>query len=121
MCLDAAGGLQWTANDTQRTTPSVTPCHGHQNGRPNEIAWPRNCAVRVHVLHFPVRIWAEFEIQVDRENRHQDMFLLLAEAMAVMASDKSKAEFYRKRLERGMEWDKKAKAWKWKDAHEPGK
>ncbi len=45
--------------------------------------------------------------EFDRENRQQDMFLLLAEAMAAMASDKTKAEFYRKRLERGMEWDKK--------------
>jgi hypothetical protein len=43
------------------------------------------------------------------------MFLLLAEAMAAMASDKTKAEFYQKRLERGMEWDKKAKKWKWKE------
>jgi hypothetical protein len=51
----------------------------------------------------------------DRENRQQDMFLLLAEAMAAMASDKKKAEFYRKRLEKGMEWDKKAKRWKWKE------
>jgi hypothetical protein len=51
----------------------------------------------------------------DRENRQQDMFLLLAEAMAAMASDKKKAEFYQKRLEKGMEWDKKAKRWKWKE------
>jgi hypothetical protein len=56
-----------------------------------------------------------------RENRQQDMFLLLAEAMAAMASDKKKAEFYRKRLEQGMEWDKKNKAWKWKDEDELGK
>jgi hypothetical protein len=49
------------------------------------------------------------------------MFLLLAEAMAAMASDKKKAEFYRKRLERGMKWDKKEKRWKWKDEDEPGK
>jgi hypothetical protein len=42
------------------------------------------------------------------------MFLLLAEAMAAMASGK-KAEFYRKRLEKGMEWDKKKKTWKWKE------
>jgi hypothetical protein len=59
--------------------------------------------------------------EFDRENRQQDMFLLLAEAMAAMASDKKKAEFYRKRLERGMEWDKKEKRWKWKDEDEPGK
>ena len=45
------------------------------------------------------------------------MFLLLAEAMAAMASGK-KAELYRKRLEQGMEWDKKNKAWKWKDEDE---
>jgi hypothetical protein len=49
------------------------------------------------------------------------MFLLLAEAMAAMASDKTKAEFYQKRLERGMEWDKNEKRWKWKDEDEPGK
>lgn len=49
------------------------------------------------------------------ENRQQDMFLLLAEAMAAMASDKKKAEFYRKRLERGMKWDKQEKRWKWKE------
>jgi hypothetical protein len=42
------------------------------------------------------------------------MFLLLAEAMAAMASGK-KAEIYRKRLEKGMEWDKKEKTWKWKE------
>jgi len=42
------------------------------------------------------------------------MFLLLAEAMAAMASGK-KAEFYRKRLEKGMKWDKKEKTWKWKE------
>jgi hypothetical protein len=59
--------------------------------------------------------------EFDRANRQQDMFLLLAEAMAAMASDKKKAEFYRKRLEHGMKWDKKAKAWKWKDEDEPGK
>ena len=55
------------------------------------------------------------------ENRQQDMFLLLAEAMAAMASDKKKAEFYQKRLERGMEWDKNEKRWKWKDEDEPAK
>ena len=59
--------------------------------------------------------------EFDRENRQQDMFLLLAEAMAAMASNKTKAEFYRKRLERGMEWDKKEKTWKWKDEDEHGK
>jgi len=59
--------------------------------------------------------------EFDHENRQQDMFLLLAEAMAAMASDKSKAEFYRKRLERGMEWDKNQKRWKWKDEDEPSK
>jgi len=51
----------------------------------------------------------------DRENRQQDMFLLLAEAMAAMASDKKKAEFYRNRLQKGMEWDKHEKRWKWKE------
>ena len=51
----------------------------------------------------------------DTENRQQDMFLLLAEAMAAMASDKKKAEFYRRRLRKGMEWDKKDKTWKWKE------
>jgi len=56
-----------------------------------------------------------YEEPLSTENRQQDMFLLLAEAMAAMASDKKKAEFYRKRLERGMEWDKKAKKWKWKE------
>ena len=56
-----------------------------------------------------------YEEPLSTENRQQDMFLLLAEAMAAMASDKKKAEFYQKRLERGMEWDKKNKAWKWKE------
>ena len=55
-----------------------------------------------------------YEEALDTENRQQDMFLLLAEAMAAMASGK-KAEFYRKRLEKGMEWDKKKKTWKWKE------
>ena len=56
-----------------------------------------------------------YEEPLSTENRQQDMFLLLAEAMAAMASDKKKAEFYQKRLERGMEWDKKNKKWKWKE------
>ena len=47
--------------------------------------------------------------------------LLLAEAMAAMASDKKKAQFYRNRLEQGMKWDEKEKRWKWKDEDEPGK
>ena len=55
-----------------------------------------------------------YEEPLSTENRQQDMFLLLAEAMAAMASGKN-AEFYRKRLEKGMEWDKKAKTWKWKE------
>jgi hypothetical protein len=63
---------------------------------------------------------ARYEAALSTENRQQDMFLLLAEAMAAMASGK-KAELYRERLEKGMEWDKKAKAWKWKDENEHGK
>jgi hypothetical protein len=59
--------------------------------------------------------------EFDRENRQQDMFLLLGEAMAAMASNKKKAQFYRKRLEQGMKWDKKEKRWKWKDEDEPAK
>jgi hypothetical protein len=62
-----------------------------------------------------------YEEPLSTENRQQDMFLLLAEAMAAMAADKTKAEFYQKRLERGMEWDKNEKRWKWKDEDEPGK
>jgi hypothetical protein len=62
-----------------------------------------------------------YDEPLSTENRQQDMFLLLAEAMAAMASDKKKAEFYQKRLERGMEWDKKEKRWKWKDEDEHGK
>ncbi len=42
------------------------------------------------------------------------MLLLLAEALAAMASGK-KSELYRRRLVQGMEWDKKNKTWKWKD------
>lgn len=61
-----------------------------------------------------------YEEALSTESRQQDMFLLLAEAMTAMASGK-KAELYRKRLEQGMEWDKKNKAWKWKDEDEPGK
>lgn len=55
-----------------------------------------------------------YEPAPDAENRQQDMFYLLAEAMAAMASGK-KAELYRKRLQQGMEWDKKEKTWKWKE------
>lgn len=55
-----------------------------------------------------------YEEVPDTENRQQDIFYLLAEAMAAMASGK-KAEIYRKRLEKGMEWDKKEKTWKWKE------
>ena len=55
-----------------------------------------------------------YDEPLSTENRQQDMFLLLAEAMAAMASGK-KAEIYRKRLEAGMEWDKKEKTWKWKE------
>jgi len=55
-----------------------------------------------------------YEEALNTDNRQQDMFLLLTEAMAAMASGK-KAEFYRKRLERGMEWDKKENRWKWKE------
>jgi hypothetical protein len=62
-----------------------------------------------------------YEEPLSTENRQQDMFLLLAEAMAAMASNKTKAEFYQKRLERGMEWDKNEKRWKWKGEDEPGK
>jgi hypothetical protein len=62
-----------------------------------------------------------YEEPLSTENRQQDMFLLLAEAMAAMASDKKKSEFYQKRLERGMEWDKNEKRWKWKDEDEPAK
>ncbi len=62
-----------------------------------------------------------YDEPLSTENRQQDMFLLLAEAMAAMASDKKKAQFYRKRLEQGMKWDKKEKRWKWKDEDEPGK
>jgi hypothetical protein len=54
------------------------------------------------------------EEALNTENRQKDMFLLLAEAMAAMASGK-KAEIYRKRLGKGMEWDKKEKTWKWKE------
>jgi hypothetical protein len=61
-----------------------------------------------------------YEEPLSTENRQQDMFLLLAEAMAAMASGK-KAEFYRKRLEQGMKWDIKEKRWKWKDEDEPAK
>lgn len=56
----------------------------------------------------------KYEPSADAENQQQDMFYLLAEAMAAMGSGK-KAELYRKRLQQGMEWDKKAKTWKWKE------
>ncbi len=55
-----------------------------------------------------------YEEALATENRQQDMFYLLAEAMAAMASGK-KAEFYRKRLQKGMKWDKQEKRWKWKE------
>ena len=55
-----------------------------------------------------------YEEALTTENRQQDMFYLLAEAMAAMASGK-KAEFYRKRLQKGMKWDKQEKRWKWKE------
>lgn len=55
-----------------------------------------------------------YEPLPDAENRQQDMFYLLAEAMAAMASGK-KAELYRKRLQKGMEWNAQEKCWKWKE------
>jgi hypothetical protein len=38
----------------------------------------------------------------------------VAEALAGLLSGK-KAEIYRKRLEKGLTWDKQAKSWKWKE------
>ena len=55
-----------------------------------------------------------YEEALSTENRQQDMFYLLAEAMAAMACGK-KAEFYRKRMQKGMKWDKQEKRWKWKE------
>ena len=55
-----------------------------------------------------------YEEALNTENRQQDMFLLLAESFAALLSSK-KGEIYRKRLEKGMEWDKKEKTWKWKE------
>ena len=48
------------------------------------------------------------------EDRQQDWHYLMAEVQAAMVSGKN-AELFRKRLEKGMEWDKKAKTWKWKE------
>ena len=42
------------------------------------------------------------------------MYYLVAEALAGLLSGK-KAEMYRKRLEKGLTWDKQAKTWKWKE------
>jgi hypothetical protein len=56
----------------------------------------------------------KYEPLANAENRQQDMFYLVAEAMAAMASGK-KAELYRQRLQKGMEWDAQEKAWKWKE------
>ena len=55
-----------------------------------------------------------YEEALNTENRQQDMFLLLAESFAALLSSK-KGEICRKRLEKGMEWDKKEKTRKWKE------
>jgi hypothetical protein len=55
-----------------------------------------------------------YQEPLNREDRQQDMYYLVAEALAGMLSGK-KAELYRKRLEKGLEWDKKEKTWKWKE------
>ncbi len=55
-----------------------------------------------------------YQEPLNREDRQQDMYYMVAEALAGMLSGK-KAELYRKRLERGLEWDKKEKTWKWKE------
>jgi hypothetical protein len=56
----------------------------------------------------------KYEEPLNREDRQQDMYYLVAEALAGLLSGK-KAELHRKRLEKGLEWDKKNKAWKWKE------
>jgi len=55
-----------------------------------------------------------YEEPLSREDRQQDMYYLVAEALAGLLSGK-KAEMYRKRLEKGLTWDKQAKTWKWKE------
>ena len=55
-----------------------------------------------------------YEEPLSREDRQQDMYYLVAEALAGLLSGK-KAEIYRKRLEKGLTWDKQAKTWKWKE------
>ena len=55
-----------------------------------------------------------YQEPLNREDRQQDMYYLVAEALAGMLSGK-KAELYRKRLEKGLVWDKKEKTWKWKE------
>ena len=56
----------------------------------------------------------KYEFVPDAEGRQQDMYYLVAEALAGLLSGK-KAELHRKRLEKGLEWDKKEKTWKWKE------
>ena len=55
-----------------------------------------------------------YEEPLSREDRQQDMYYLVAEALAGLLSGK-KAEMYRKRLEKGLTWDEQAKTWKWKE------
>jgi hypothetical protein len=56
----------------------------------------------------------KYEEPLSREDRQQDMYYLVAEALAGLLSGK-KAEMYRKRLEKGLTWDKQEKTWKWKE------
>jgi hypothetical protein len=56
----------------------------------------------------------KYEEPLNREDRQQDMYYLVAEALAGLLSGK-KAEMHRKRLEKGLEWDKANKTWKWKE------
>jgi PIN domain nuclease of toxin-antitoxin system len=52
-----------------------------------------------------------------KEDKQQDWHYLMAELQAAMLSG-GKAEAFRKRLQMGMEWDKKRKSWKLKGGQE---
>src|SRR5437879_13052333 len=54
-----------------------------------------------------------YEEPLSREDRQQDMYYLLAEALAELLSGK-KAEMFRRRLEKGWTWAKEGKTGKGK-------
>jgi hypothetical protein len=56
----------------------------------------------------------KYEEPLNREDRQSDVYFMVAEALATLLPGKT-GEKYRKRLEKGLEWDKQEKTWKWKE------